>query len=74
MTLSITSSEIKAFQSNGDAGRVPACIRVLIFVSVGFSDVLDSLAKIAFHSVWEILESHVRTSAILPVGARKKFG
>lgn len=74
MTLSMTSSEIKVFQSNGDAGRVPALMRVLILASVVLSAVLDSFVRICDHSVWEILESHVRTLATLSVGATKKFG
>jgi hypothetical protein len=70
----IASSEIRVFQSRGEAGRDHAPIRVLICSCVASRVVTASFARRAFHSVADIFDNHARTLAILSLGASKRFG
>ena len=70
----MTSSEIRVFQSIGEAGSGLAPIAVLSRDSVAESGSPHSEEMIIPQSVSEIFLSHVRTSAIEPVGALKKSG
>lgn len=74
MTSRITSSEMSVFQSTGVGGRFPAQRAALTVVSEGVSEIVFSRAMIAPHSVSDIFLSQARTSAMLVVGAAKKFG
>ena len=71
---SMTSSEIRVFQSIGEAGSVPAPIAVFKPASFPERGSVASFAMILFHSVVEIFLSQARTSAMFVLGASKKFG
>jgi hypothetical protein len=74
MIFSITSSDMRVFQSSGVGGIAAARRAILICASSGVCEREFSLVMIAFQSLSDILLSQVLTSAILVVGASKKFG
>jgi hypothetical protein len=70
----MTSSEIKVFQSIGAFGSGFAQRLRAKLLSIAVCTRTASAAIIEFHSVSDSVLSHALTSAILVVGASKKFG